>query len=71
VNYQLGVFHEPSWVAVYLGQRVTPARYDPLADRVPLDEARREAAEMRAAIRQAAESMPTHAEFIASYCATG
>jgi tryptophan halogenase len=67
VNYQHGLFHEPSWVAVYLGQRVLPQRHDPLADLVPLEELRREAVATRELIRQAADSMPSHQDFIARY----
>jgi len=69
VNYQHGLFHEPSWVAVYLGQRIMPRRYDPLADLTPLEDLRREAAATRALIRQAADSLPSHEDFIARYCA--
>jgi len=69
VNYQQGLFHEPSWLAVYLGQRILPQRYDPLIDLAPLEELRREAAATRNHIRQAAATLPTHAEFIARYCA--
>jgi tryptophan halogenase len=69
VNYQQGLFHEPSWLAVYLGQRILPRRYDPLIDLAPLEELRREAAATRSHIRQAADTLPTHAEFIARYCA--
>ncbi len=69
MNYQVGLFHEPGWLAVYLGQRVMPARYDPLADIASLEEVQRDATVIRAAIRQAAGTLPTHAEFIARYCA--
>jgi tryptophan halogenase len=69
VNYQQGLFHEPSWLAVYLGQRIMPRRYDPRVDLAPLEEVRRDAAAMRALIHQAAATLPTHEQFIARYCA--
>jgi tryptophan halogenase len=69
VNYKLGLFLEPSWIAVYLGQRVLPRRYDPLADMVSLEEVRREASVTRSAVQQAADRLPGHADFIARYTA--
>src|SRR6185369_3268995 len=32
VTYKDGLFLEPSWLAVYFGQRVVPIEYDPRAD---------------------------------------
>jgi tryptophan halogenase len=63
-NYKLGLFYEPSWVAVYVGQRVLPKRFDPRLDDVPLEELRQHADKLRAAIRANAESLPLHSEFI-------
>jgi tryptophan halogenase len=67
VNYRLGLFFEPSWVAVYVGQRILPKRFDPLLDDTPLDELRRHVGAVRAAAQAAAESMPTHSDFIARH----
>jgi tryptophan halogenase len=64
VNYRLGLFYEPSWVAVYVGQRVLPKRFDPRLDDVPLEELRQHARQLRTAIRSNAESLPMHSEFI-------
>ncbi len=65
VKYRHGLFYEPSWVAVYVGQRIVPRHYDPIADGVPLEELRRNAAALRGMVRRAAETMPMHADFIA------
>ena len=58
------LFLEPSWVAVFLGQRIIPEEIHPLLNGVPaagiaasLDQTRRQ-------IREAVEKMPTHREFI-------
>lgn len=67
VNYRLGLFYEPSWVAVYVGQRILPKRFDPLLDDIPLEEVRRHAAAVRAAVRAGAESLPTQEEYIARH----
>jgi tryptophan halogenase len=64
VNYRDGMFLEPSWIAVYLGQNVTPRRRDPLSERVPEGELRRRVAEIGEACRRAAEAMPAHAAFL-------
>jgi len=59
------LFPTSSWVAVMLGQGILPDTYDPIAD--ALDENKVAAAleQMRLSIRQTADRLPTHAEFIA------
>ncbi|HYD37679.1 MAG TPA: tryptophan 7-halogenase, partial [Allosphingosinicella sp.] len=59
------LFSEASWLAVLLGQGVVPRRHDPLADTVDEDEVRRTLARMAPFIRQAAETMPLHSDFLA------
>jgi tryptophan halogenase len=68
VKYKDGFFLEPSWLAVYLGQRIMPRRYDPLADTTDLDSARHALDNLRKAVRKAAERLPSHADFIRQYC---
>lgn len=70
VKYKQGLFLEPSWLAVYLGQGVLPERYDPLVDNLPPQEIERRLGELRGLVRSAARGMPTHADFIASHCAS-
>ena len=64
------LFANPSWIAVYLGQGITPRRAPALAqmrDQVPV----RERFEMIAkAMSDAVIQMPSHAEFIAKNCAS-
>ncbi|HEX8064218.1 MAG TPA: hypothetical protein VF535_13515, partial [Allosphingosinicella sp.] len=50
---------------VLLGQGIRPRRYDPLADTVDEGEIRQTLARMAPFIRQAAETMPTHSDFLA------
>ncbi|ATC31076.1 tryptophan 7-halogenase [Caulobacter vibrioides] len=65
----LDLFAEPSWIAVLLGQGVTPRRHDPLVD--AFDEAflKNQLSRLAGLIRQTAEALPTHEQFIARYCA--
>ena len=65
MTYREGVFLEPSWIAVYLGQGVVPAGYDQRADR-PSDAALAQAlARVRAETREAVATLPDHAAYIA------
>jgi tryptophan halogenase len=67
-RYDDELFSLASWVAVMLGQGITPARHDPLVD--GLDEAQLAQAveRMRVAILQNVAQMPTHVDFIAAHC---
>ena len=70
-RYRDGLFLEPSWLAVYFGQRIQPDAYDPLSDRVP-QAALAEAMEaMRAAIQSDVAGMPSHDAFVRACCAAG
>jgi tryptophan halogenase len=65
-GYEL--FQSQNWLAAYVGQRVLPRRYDPLADSRNADESRRFLDNIRRVVATATDSMPTHAEFISRYC---
>jgi tryptophan halogenase len=62
VMYDEETFLEPSWIAAFVGHGVTAGRYDPLADRMPVETVRSTLERMRAIFRQTAERLPTHAE---------
>jgi tryptophan halogenase len=59
------LFSKNNWVAVMIGQGLRPHGYDPLADMIPQDEIRGKLQRMRALIRQGADTLPSHAEFLA------
>jgi tryptophan 7-halogenase len=68
VTYKDGLFLEPSWLAVYFGQRVMPTGHDPLADAVDESQVARKLADIREQVRITALQMPEHEQFIAEYC---
>lgn len=62
------LFHNPSWIAVYLGQDIVPARAPAMASHrtdVPVAERLQQ---IRQAMEQAVAAMPTHEAFIERYC---
>ena len=63
------LFRNPSWLAVYIGQGIIPASYDRLADARAHVDGAANLARLRAMMREAAQTMPTHEDFIAKHCA--
>jgi tryptophan halogenase len=68
-RYEDELFAEANWLAVLTGQGVLPERYDPLVDAVDLDAVKSKLQRLRTIIREAAEAMPTHRDFIGRHCA--
>jgi len=68
ITYKDGLFLEPSWLAVYFGQRVVPRAYHPLADALPAADLESRLKTVRTQISDAVAGMPTHEEFLAQYC---
>lgn len=70
-RYEDELFTRPSWVAVFLGQRIVPQQCDPIVATLPPADVAKSVESMRAAMRNAAQQMPTHEDFIARYCPSG
>ena len=70
VPYREGLFKEPSWLAVYIGQNVMPERHDPLADAIDAGTLQHRINAMRDLIRRAADAAPTQATFLEKHCAS-
>jgi tryptophan halogenase len=68
VTYKDGLFLEPSWLAVYFGQRIMPRAYNPLADAISAADLDARLAGVSNRVRDAVTRMPTHEEFLAEYC---
>ena len=64
-HYGEGLFLEPSWIAVYLGQGIVPEGWDQRADAAPIDGLERAVAALRTQVAATAQAMPDHAAFIA------
>jgi tryptophan halogenase len=58
------LFNDTSWFAVMLGQGLRPRAYDPVADIFSLEETRRRLDQIRGAVKNSAEYMPGHRQFI-------
>ncbi|MEO1310039.1 MAG: tryptophan halogenase family protein [Pseudomonadota bacterium] len=63
------LFTNPSWIAVFLGQNVTPRKAPPMTDMRDGVPAASRLADVKKAIDEAAAVMPDHAAYIADHCA--
>lgn len=70
-RYREGMFLEPSWIAVYLGQRVMPRQHSLLSDRVPAAELDRRFPALADSVRNSAEEMPDHMAYLTQLGAVG
>jgi len=70
-SYEHGLFLDPSWIAVLVGQRVLPDGYDKRADRLPDGLVRQHLAGLKAHMASAAASMEDHASYLAQYAGMG
>jgi tryptophan halogenase len=64
-KYSEGLFFEPSWIAVYLGQGIVPEAWDQRADRAEPNGLILAMDRLRAQIQGAVASMPDHGAFLA------
>ena len=59
------LFNTTSWVAVFLGQHIIPETYEPAVDALDEERVAQALEQMRAGYLETAQSLPSHAEFIA------
>jgi tryptophan halogenase len=64
------LFREGSWFAVLWGQGIRPEAYHGLADAMPEDQLLVTLKNVRAAIQQRVDAMPTHQQFLDSCCSS-
>lgn len=67
-RYKRGMFLEPSWVAVYLGQGVLPRQYHPLVNKLDDNQLRQFMHGIRSSLVDQVSAMPSHSDSIARYC---
>ncbi len=63
-----GLFQDPSWLAVLVGQGVLPRDYDCRVSAMSQGALSQALARMRLEIDAASEPMPSHERYLASYC---
>lgn len=64
LQYESGLFLEPSWIAVYLGQGIIPSSFDRRVNRYPKERLDKTMAEMKLLIHKSVHSMPKHEIFL-------
>ncbi|WP_196139858.1 tryptophan halogenase family protein [Aliikangiella sp. G2MR2-5] len=62
------MFSKRSWQQIMLGQGITPNGYHPIVDLMPESQLEKVFAQMREKIEMELENLPTHQEFIDSFC---
>ena len=63
-KYSHGLFFEPSWVAVYVGQGLVPRHWDMRADMLDGAQLQSAAGRLKAEIARAVDAMPDHQAFL-------
>lgn len=67
-RYDGELFTDTSWVAVFLGQNLLPAHYDPIVDTLALARVEDSLKSMKKAMANAAKQMPSHNDYLEKYC---
>nr|AGU11406.1 Tryptophan halogenase [uncultured organism] len=62
------LFNDTSWFAVMTGQNIRPSGFDPVAVVLSVDETRLRLQQTADAIRNSADYMPSHGDFIRDHC---
>ncbi len=68
VSDERELFHNPSWMAVYIGQNIIPETPPIMTHLRPKVPAEQRLSDVRSAIQAAASTMPDHADYIKRYC---
>lgn len=68
VSDERELFHNPSWIAVYIGQGVHPERAPALSGLRPSVPVEQRMQQVRKAMNDAVAAMPEHRQFIETYC---
>ncbi len=63
------LFPIQSWLSVMIGQNIVPRGYDPMTDSLDAAKVAQKLEAIRAQVKQCAEAMPDHRDFIRQHCA--
>jgi len=66
-RYEDELFSKESWLAVMLGQNITPEQIDPIVSAVKPEDVARSLNSMSASMRNAVSKMPSHENFLKNY----
>jgi len=66
-KYDIGLFLEPSWLAVYIGQNFMPQDYDRRVDLLPQDNIMSHMQGLKQLMAQTATRMPDHAAYLSAH----
>jgi tryptophan halogenase len=62
------LFPIQSWLSVMIGQNIVPRRYDPMTDTLDPQKIKAKLDDIRATVKQCADAMPAHHDFIETNC---
>ncbi|RGP41245.1 Tryptophan 7-halogenase [Altererythrobacter insulae] len=65
------LFRDASWVQVMLGQGITPADYNPMADQLSDAQLGQFMGDVRGLIEKSVAGLPSHADYISKHCFAG
>jgi tryptophan 7-halogenase len=68
IKYGSDLFAATNWLAVFMGQKIWPERYDTLVDQREVAEVKSHLQRLRLSLRRAAENAPRHEQYIAEHC---
>ena len=68
LKYRDGLFLHPSWLSVFIGQRIVPQHWDPRIGAIPEEQAAVTLARLRRHIADAIENLEPHSAALARYC---
>ena len=70
-SYTEGLFLEPSWIAVYLGQGIVPRAWDQRVHALSDDQLDQAMAGLRGRVQAAVATMPDHGKYLSTQLAAG
>ena len=71
MQYKDGLFLHPSWIAVYLGQRIIPSTYDPRADGPSNEKLTEFMSGVRDLVHQTVDRLPEHGDYLRQHRPAG